>query len=81
MVRTIEEVRKDFRINDISISEWARERGFEPQVVIDVLNGRRKGKFGVGREVHIALGLMEATDGSHGSSQHEHKGANKGANK
>lgn len=76
MAKSLEEVREEFRKSGVVISEWARDHGFEPQVVVDVLNGRRKGKFGVGRKVLIVLGLHDSEvpteqtkGGNHGGNQ------------
>ncbi|MXR36742.1 helix-turn-helix domain-containing protein [Craterilacuibacter sinensis] len=74
MAKTLEEVRKEFRVEGVVISEWARKHGFEPHAVLDVLYGRRKGKFGVGKDISIALGIMDEV-----STEHD-QGGNKGGN-
>ena len=56
-VRTLEQVREEFRRHGISVSSWASRNGFEPSVVKDVLAGRVKGNYGKAHEIAVALGL------------------------
>ena len=42
----------------VDIAAWARSRGFRPQVVRDLLDGRASGDRGMAREVALALGLI-----------------------
>lgn len=58
-LRTPEEAKRMFVRRGESIAEWARQHGFSPQTVYDVLNRRREGFRGQGHRVAVALGLKE----------------------
>jgi gp16 family phage-associated protein len=40
-----------------SVAEWSRARGFDPNLVYHVLNGRCQGRRGVSHRIALALGL------------------------
>lgn len=40
-----------------TLKSWASENGFSYRTVSDVMRGLRKGNFGEGRDVRLALGL------------------------
>lgn len=40
-----------------TLKTWAAENGFNYRTVSDVMRGLRKGNFGEGRDVRLALGL------------------------
>jgi gp16 family phage-associated protein len=61
---TVEQVRNAFRDHGVCIAEWARERGFNPRQVHDVLLGRAKGRRGEAHRIAMALGLKGTGTGS-----------------
>lgn len=56
-LRTVEEVREEFSQRGIPVSVWAREMGFSPGLVHQVLSGRLKCVRGQAHQVAVALGL------------------------
>lgn len=58
-----DEVKQMFEEEGISVSEWAQRQGFRREDVYAVLNGRLKGKRGVGHRIAIALRLKRPTKG------------------
>ncbi|MDI1278046.1 DNA-binding protein [Methylobacter sp.] len=63
--KTPDEVKADFLAKGLTISGWARSRGYKPREVSLVLNGQVKGRYGKGHEIAIALGLKPSVDASH----------------
>lgn len=59
MVRTAEEARKEFTRKGQSITRWAIEQGYNPQLVFDVLAGRRNPTRGQTHNIAVALGMKE----------------------
>lgn len=58
MPGNIAEVRNAFRERGISVSEWARGRGFSLPLVYRVLSGRPAHR-GQSHEIAVALGLKQ----------------------
>lgn len=56
------QVRNMFNESGLSVSEWARLRGFSSGLVYQVLDGKRKCMRGQSHQIAVALGLK------HGSS-------------
>jgi gp16 family phage-associated protein len=56
-VRTPTEARAWLDRHGVTVSAWARARGFEPSVVFALLNGRTRGRWGKAYEAAVALGL------------------------
>ena len=56
-VRTPTEARQWFFDHGISITEWARSRGFSREVVYALLAGRTRGTRGEAHHAAVALGL------------------------
>ena len=54
---TPNEIKHRLRMQGKTLKSWAEENGFSYRTVTDTLRGLRKGNFGEGREVRIALGL------------------------
>lgn len=54
---TANEIKHRLRTQGKTLKDWAAENGFNYRTVTDTLAGLRKGNFGEGREVRIALGL------------------------
>lgn len=48
---------KDLDAQGITISDWARNNGFPVTAVSQVLNGQRKGRYGLSHRISVALGL------------------------
>jgi gp16 family phage-associated protein len=61
-LRTPEEAKAWLRRHGVTISDWARRRGFKPAVVSAVLAGRTRGSWGEAHTVAVALGLQPAPD-------------------
>lgn len=43
--------------NGVTATAWAKKYGFKRHIVIDLLHGRLKGKYGEAHRAAIALGL------------------------
>lgn len=56
-MKTVEQVKKEFRRTGVTVSEWARKHGYPPQKVIALLNGNIKGHRGKSHEIAVALGI------------------------
>ena len=56
-MKTVEQVKKEFQRTGVTVSEWARKHGFQPQKVIALLNGNIKGHRGKSHEIAVALGI------------------------
>lgn len=56
-MHTAEEVRTIFKKRGVSLSDWARRRGFSQSLVYQVLSGRRQASRGESYEIAVALGL------------------------
>ena len=56
-LRSPEEVRRELAIRGISVSDWARQMGFSPNLVYQVLAGRLRCVRGQAHRVAVALGL------------------------
>ncbi|MDC7808806.1 hypothetical protein [Sphingomonas koreensis] len=50
-------VRSQFEGSGTIISVWARERGFDPKLVIAILRGDRPCRSGQSHKIAVALGL------------------------
>lgn len=59
MTRNATEVRAEFQRKGISISAWAMANSFSPNLVFEVLSGRKKGDRGQSHKIAVALGLKE----------------------
>ena len=57
MPRTVDEVKADFARKGVSISQWATLNGFSPNLVFEVLGGRKKAIRGQSHKIAVALGL------------------------
>ncbi|WCM24917.1 DNA-binding protein [Paraburkholderia bryophila] len=61
--RTRDEVRDAFSSHGVTVVEWARAHGFNPDSVYAVLLGRTRGTRGEAHRIAVALGL-KSTDGA-----------------
>ena len=59
VIRTTEEIRQEFAVRGIAISDWARQMGYSPGLVHQVLSGRLKCIRGQSHDVAITLGLKK----------------------
>lgn len=57
LLRTSKDVLSEFQRKGISISAWATANGFTPNLVFEVLSGRKKGVRGQSHKIAVKLGL------------------------
>lgn len=57
--RTADDARAELRQAGISITQWALSHKFSPNLVFEVLGGRKKCVRGQSHEIAIKLGLKE----------------------
>lgn len=57
MALTPDELKKKFKQQGTTFSEWARQHGYTPQEVIRVVNGFSKASYGKGHEIAVKLGM------------------------
>jgi len=62
LMATPEKIRQEFKEKGISISEWARTRGFTPALVYRVLSGEREATRGQSHRIAVALGLKNGVE-------------------
>lgn len=55
--KTLSDVRSAFVERGESVAAWSRARGFDPNLVYQVLNGHCQGRRGVSHRIALALGL------------------------
>lgn len=58
--KTAEEVRAELSERGISLKAWAEAHNFKPRTVEAILRGERKGYYGKGLEISVALGLKKS---------------------
>ncbi|MBW8470641.1 MAG: DNA-binding protein [Thiobacillus sp.] len=58
-INSREDVRKWLRVHGLTVSQWARERGFGVDTVYAVISGRAHGHWGEAHQVAVALGLKQ----------------------
>jgi len=68
-MKSADDVWAEMRRNGITVADWARERGFGPQLVYAVLTGRRQCVRGQSHDIAIALGLKEIPSNLCGDKQ------------
>lgn len=56
---TIEQVRINMDKEGINVASWAREHGYKPEAVYDVLRGKAKGRRGVSHNIAVSLGIKD----------------------
>lgn len=59
MIRSSKEVIREFEKRGISIASWAREKGFNPDRVYQVLSARHRPLRGESHRIAVALGIKE----------------------
>lgn len=58
-LKTPEEIKDEFAIRGLTVTEWARHMGFSPALVHQILAGRIQGKRGQSHVIAVRLGLKE----------------------
>jgi gp16 family phage-associated protein len=58
-VKTAAEVRADLNRRGMAVTQWARERGYHPKLVFEVLRDPRRGRRGQSHEIAVLLGLKD----------------------
>lgn len=58
-VKTSAQVREDLGRLGKPVAEWAREKGFKPNLVYEVLRGRIQCRRGKSHRIAVLLGLKE----------------------
>ncbi len=66
-VKTSEQVRSEFSRIGKPITEWAREHGYNPNLVFNVLSGRAC-KRGQSHQIAVLLGLKDGKIQSRGAT-------------
>ena len=56
-VMTSEQVKQRLRTQGVTITTWAKARGYTRNEVYRVLNGQHKGHFGKAHDIAVALGM------------------------
>jgi gp16 family phage-associated protein len=56
-IKTPEQVKREFHAQGRTFAEWARANGYNAHEVYFILNGQRKGKWGRGHDIAVALGI------------------------
>ena len=56
-MKTSDQVRSEFKKEGITITRWARDRGYPLNKVYRVLCGIEKGNYGKAHEIAVALGI------------------------
>ena len=55
--KTQHEIRAQFIAQGICIAEWARKNGYTPNLVYDIISGRKKCMRGQSHQIAVSLGL------------------------
>ncbi|CNJ03806.1 phage-associated protein%2C BcepMu gp16 family [Yersinia aldovae] len=56
-LKTPDQVRAEFHQRGETIMSWAKNNGFPPNLVYQVLNGQTKARYGTAHKVAVALNL------------------------
>lgn len=80
-LRTVEEVKQELAERGISVNEWARQMGYSPGLVHQVLAGRLKCVRGQAHDVAVVLGLKLGLVGGVGDLPFSGKGGEKQTDK
>ena len=57
---SLEQARRQFEAEGISINEWAKMRGYKPRTVYAVLAGHLSCRRGISHKIAVELGLKPA---------------------
>ena len=61
VIKTTEQVKREFKRKGLTFSKWARDRGFSAKTVYAVLNGVNKGNYGQAHEIAVELGIKDGS--------------------
>lgn len=64
LVRSADDVRRDFEVRGLSIAAWARANGYSSQLVYRVLAARKPCLRGQSHQIAVRLGLKHGLIGS-----------------
>ena len=64
-MKTADEVKKEFAECGLSISGWAKRRGYSQSLVYQVLNGGRRALRGESHKIAVDLGLKHGKSGEY----------------
>ena len=53
------EAKRRMAFHGINVGQWARDHGFPPSAVYDILNCRASGQRGIAHNIAVALGIKE----------------------
>ena len=56
-INTADQVREFLKDRGLTVSEWARYKGYSPSLVYQVLSGRIKCERGISHDIAVQLGL------------------------
>lgn len=56
----LEAIRRKFYVSGLTVTDWAREHGFERHLVYSVLSGRSRAQRGECHRIAVALGLKQS---------------------
>ena len=59
MMRTSQEVRSELQKRGLSIADWARQNGFTPELVHQVLNSNKIPVRGKSHQIAVKFGLKD----------------------
>ena len=59
MLRTPEQARAELQRKGVSITKWAVANGFSPNLVFEVLSGRRRPTRGQTHNIAVRLGIKD----------------------
>lgn len=59
MIRSADQVREEFKRKGMSITRWAIDNSYSPQLVFDILAGKRNPTRGQTHNIAVALGMKE----------------------
>lgn len=57
MVRSAQQIIEEFQTQGVAIADWARQHGFNPSLVYQVLKGKHVPVRGESHKIAVALGI------------------------
>ena len=57
MVRSAQQIIEEFQTQGVAIADWARQHGFNPSLVYQVLKGKHVPVRGENHKIAVALGI------------------------
>jgi len=58
-MKTIEQVKSEFKQRGETVPAWAKRHGFKVNAVRNVIYGRAKGNWGISHNIAVLLGLKD----------------------